>query len=633
MTPSVRILLPILSDKELDLFVATPADALLSSANLPALAEDAKVTFCILAPADIAKQFESTSVGKAIGRLSELLWISVNELVLDYPFEVVPSLAYQKGMTSCAQHATETAFIFLQPNLVLADGALLAISRRIRAGVRAVRASYLRVDRSVFEKSFTRSAVGVGFTPRVLVAHAVECLDLRDIGSFVNIDAPLIGSAERLIWRHDAKTILAYDFAKALIALWPTRIVTDACGFRDVAFADAMFPDGASYHFVDSDEFCAVEISEPAESATAIRLGLPSIAARARELGGHTTDAQRQSGIQFPVAFHADKLPSNLVRTRGVAESYVRRVVGAIGGANGSMLKARWTLAYYLWSVRSFELGRGPLPNGPFAELFAHFHGSQSAGNAVDNRPPLVRSSGKVVSLAGLLRWLQQRALGRVPLVSFFHPEWPEYRHVAPLLRQAARKPRTKVAYVTDGVGIFSRVLGQPDFTAVELADAKEDRNWAPAAWDIVILELSTAALEQCAALTMRALSSLRPGGRVVIYHRNVAGLSCNALNDTLKAFVKLGTRRIGKMSVSVVSATPYRRWLNDGFLLALKLARSRRRTGFAYAGALVTIVSALTAFSNILTGIRSLRDESSVPELCSSLTIMVPADEPVLNS
>jgi hypothetical protein len=630
MKPDVRLLLPLLSNEELDLFISTPAEALLSPGNLSALAAETKVVLCLLSPADVAEKFERTSFRKAIATFAELLWVSVDEMVLDYPFEVVPSLACQKGIASSGPDATETAFIFLQPNLVLADGALRAISCQIQAGMRILRTTYLRVDRAAFEAGFAGSAVETRFAPRTMIDHAVECLDLREVGSFININAPLMGPAERLIWRHDARTLLIYDFAMALIALWPTRAVTRACGFRDSMFAEAMCPGGASHHFTDSDEFCGVEIAKPAVSNNAVRFGSQSIAERAQGLAACTTMVNRQSAIQFPVAFHADDLSTGLAGSLRMADSYVKRVNDAAGSAEGNMLQARWKAAYYLWSVRLFELGRGLLPDGPFAELFGHSHANQPARNtAVESRPLISLSAKKYFSLMGLLRWLRQRALGQVPFVSFLHPEWPNYRCVAPLLRQAALKPRTQVAYVADGAGIFSRVLGQPDFTTAELVDGcKAARMWGSATPDIAIFELTSASFGDFATLTADVLPSLRPGGQIIIYHRNEGELSHAALSNILTAsFAKLGTRRIARISVSAVTPTPYRRWLSDGFPLAVKLARPRRLINLAYGGALAGLVCGLMAISNVV-GSRS-RQEASKLEPVSSVTIVLPADEP----
>jgi hypothetical protein len=630
MKPNVRLLLPILNSEDLDLFISTPAEALLSPGNLPALAAEVKVILCLLSTIEIAEKFELTVFRNAILKFSELLLVSVDDLVLDDSFEVVPSLAYQKGIAGSGPVATETVFIFLQPNLVLADGALQAIYCQIQSGVRVLRATNLRVDRVAFQKTFVGSAVGTRFASRTIVKHALECLDLEEIGSFLNSDAPLIGSARRLIWRHEATTLLAYDFARTLIALWPTSVVTKACGFRDSTFAELMCSDGSSHDFVDSDEFCGIEIAEPAVSNNSIRFGSHSLAARARALATCTTRADRQSAVQFPVIFHADELPRAFVNPRRKMDSRVRRIIDAMGPAEGTLLRGRWTLAYYLWRVRSFELGRGLLPNEPFSELFLHSRANQLRRDAaVESRPSVVRLSRKTFLPMGLLRWLRQRFLGRVPIVSFLHPEWASYRHVEPLLRQAVRRPRTEVAYVADGIALFSRVLGQPDFTAAELIEgAQEGHLWASETLTMAIFELTSASFGHCAALTMAVLPSLKPGGQIVIYHRNEAELSFVALSSILKGFfVKLGARRVMRTSMFVVTATPYRRWLNDGFPLALRLARTRRLVDLAYAGALVILVSGLTAVANIVSQV-SPREVSAL-EPCSSVTIIIPADGP----
>ena len=69
--------------------------------------------------------------------------------------------------------------------------------------------------------------------------------------------------------------------------------------------------------------------------------------------------------------------------------------------------------------------------------------------------------------------------------------------------------------------------------------------------------------------------------------------------------------------------------WLNNGFVVALQLARSRRLINLASAVTVLAIVGVLTAISNIFIGFRTREEEVSL-EACSSATIVLPADASV---
>jgi hypothetical protein len=227
-----------------------------------------------------------------------------------------------------------------------------------------------------------------------------------------------------------------------------------------------------------------------------------------------------------------------------------------------------------------------------------------------------------------MLRSLMQKIVGRVPFVSILHPEWSDYRDVAPVLRDAARKPRSSITYVADGVCVFGGILGPPDFPARELIESTDKRQTlSPASSEIVIIELSSAILGSWADLAMSLLPLIRPNGRFVLYLRNAAGLSYKALRDLLNAGLgRLSSRLTMNSMIAVQTSTSYRSWLKHGFPLALSMARARRPAALLRAGALACTVTGLTALANLFA--RHSRLDDSAPEAWSSVTIIIPVDE-----
>src|SRR5262249_42931901 len=127
MKPTVRLLLPILSPEEIDVFEEVPAASLLATGNIPAVGELADTTFCVVAPADLAARVTTSTSGQMIGRHARLHVVPSDELMVDGAFDAVPSLAYLKGIADCGDALTTTSFVFLQPNLILGDGALRSV--------------------------------------------------------------------------------------------------------------------------------------------------------------------------------------------------------------------------------------------------------------------------------------------------------------------------------------------------------------------------------------------------------------------------------------------------------------------------------------------------------------------------
>jgi hypothetical protein len=616
MSMDVRLLLPILGAEDLDHFARLPLESLLASNNLPALAQRAKLVLVVLAKKNLIERFTQTVFRRFAG-YCELQSMPLDDVVLDYPFEVVPSLAYQKAM---ANAPAETAFVFLQHNLVLADGALRAVGDRLQAGERILCATCLRAARNAFEKSLSAIAVDVRFAPRTIVAQSLEALDLRDVGSLVDSDVYLHGKCDRLIWKQAPNALLVYDFAPSLIALKPEIIPTEACGFREAAFARAMAPAAKTSRFLDSEQFCAVELFEPRGTDVELRFGSKDAASRAVELAACTSAAQRQSGSHVPAVFSGGKLPANLSETRKKAQRYIDELVEAAGTGDGWVPESRWKLSYYLWRVRAFELGFGSLPQAPFTDIFSRLKGAEASGAS-----PAALPFSPTGTIGFLLRAIRDHVLGRVPFVTPLHPEWASYREVAPVLRDAMQKQRARTIYVADGIGVFARVLGPPDFTALELSESGDKALVArPSLSDLAIVELSSTEMGNWADLALVLLPSMSAGGRIVLYLRNVAGAPYETLLGVMSAGLgRLDARLVMRGSIKVANSTVYHRWLNQGFPLALSVAQSRRWDDLLKAGALVGVVSGLTFLSNVLG-----RRQGAERELWSSVTIDFPVNE-----
>jgi hypothetical protein len=614
MKPRLCLLLPFLGIEDLELFEEFAAAALLAPLNLPAVAETFQPTLCVLASRAVIARFEQSARTPRLRQHAQVCTIAIDDLALDHPFAVLSSLAYLRGISECQESLTKTAFVFLQPNLVLGDGALSNVARRLADGAQAITATYLRATRvRIAERLRAEERGGKGFHARSLARHAIECLDIGDLTNVVNSELRLLGPAGRFFWRHDPATLLARDFCPSLIALRPSRAPAAECGFRDTAFAASMAPDARQQHFTDSDEFLGVELTDSMSGT--INVGRRGVEAAARELWWSTA-SQRSAALDQPTVFHCTDVPPGLSRTAAKAQEYVGALAIRLGAPASPLDDPRWRVLLYLWALRRFELGRGPLPDAPFTSLFGDPERSVEAAG---------RGSGQLglAALTGLARWLRRRLLGQAPRVSFLHPEWRTYRRMQPVLRSVAEGDPA-LLYVGDDVSTLRRVLGAPAFTSVEVLDQAFDPGRPDnGTVDLVVLEPAAKRLSVWGEIVSKVLPSVRPGGQILFFYRNVGRASVFELRNALiRGAIELNQRDLKRLSISIEKNSHYAIWLNWGYSLALGYARKRRPLSLLYGAALLAVCSILTLAHNLVDFLPT-RDEAAV-EMWSSITIVI---------
>jgi hypothetical protein len=272
---------------------------------------------------------------------------------------------------------------------------------------------------------------------------------------------------------------------------------------------------------------------------------------------------------------------------------------------------ARWRLAHYLWQVRRFELGAGPLPQGPFEKLFAHSLQAAPSWKVVT-----------VLQLFNALRALRAVLFGRTPLVTFLHPEWLDYRSIAVVLRATSVSKKNCPLYIGDGGSVLGRVLGSPAYTLSQVLDGTYDRNAIPPrSVDVTVVELSVSGLRLLNEVLAKLALKTRPGGRVVVFHRNTGELSTR---DLKIALISLGQRvnaqELARISVTIVWGSPYRSWLREGFPLALSYVRKRTMLGLLKGTFVFAVVELLCTLMNLAS--LCLRSRYAPERPFSSLTI-----------
>jgi hypothetical protein len=596
MKPKVRFLLPATSAEDLDLFLGMPAHSLLASGNFPDLRSLTDPTLCVLAPAEVLRRAETTQRWGELGRHVELVTTPIDDLVLDHSFEVASTLAYAHGIDACGAASTDTTFVFLQANLVLAAGSLANLARHLKGGATVLTATYLRVDRARLSEALNaEDANAIEFSPRPLLEIAFRCLAPAEVASIMNSQMSLSAPTGRFLWRHDDSALLSRDFAPALLALRPLRIGSETRGFRDVAFAEAMCPGVHPRYLDNSDVFLGIELIDNA-SRGQLFFGHRPAQVIARELSSWTTATQRRAALHQQMVFHTGDIPPDFNRTSAAAEAQIKSLVRLMEPPQPALDHPRWIVGFYLWAVRRFELANGALPPTPFPSLLA-----RSKHQKRGWRGRVVRFA----TLAPAARKLRKLLLGQLPLVTILHPDWLDYRSIKPALRSATGARRQHTLYVADGMALVGRALGTPAFNSTELLDGTYDRQCVAAgSLDTVIIEASLQALHSWARLVQKVMPAVRRGGHIVVFYHDLAAEAGRTFKDALSwGTVELTRLALKRVSVSTVGGTAYRSWLRRAYPLALEYVRRRDPLNVFKGLALFSLATALSFILNVARG------------------------------
>lgn len=602
-------MLPLLSRHQLEVFAGLPAAALLCPGNLPALSEYSRPRLRFLVPDSLRASLDALLAEQAFHTFADVDVVSIDALMLDYPFEVVPSLALAKGINEEKSRQVGTSFIFLQPNVIFSDGSLRAVAQQLSRGTKVVSATHLRADRPTFHRK-APSDIRADMKPRNLVSLALKSMDIGDFLNIVNADHEFFGPSGRLFWR-DGSSAVAHDFEPTLVALTPEREIGQATGFRDTAFADIMCPQANAHHIVDSDEFAAIELTDqPADYP--VGFGRGDMSAVARQLIGRTTARQRTSALSAQTLFRTNDDPG-ASSIRAEAKDYVARLVGLLGPAVQPLDDPHWKVAHLLWSTRRYEFGHGPLPESPFDTVFAH---------AEQVLPPSPSAARRVISnLIGLAHGLRERLFGRAPLVTILHPDWMDYRPVRPILA-APPSDRERLFYVGDGATVLSRVLGAPTVTADQLLAEGFEAPDTLAAADVIVIELSTAPFMQWPALVRAIRSSGKPSGKIVVMCRNLEGLQAAEVWRVLgQGNRDLSEWASDRIRFNLTTASGYKTWLRAGYVLALEMARTRKTSNLFGSASLFVLLTFLTLLMNAVSVIRK---RHPIGQACSTAVIAI---------
>lgn len=506
------MLIPVWGERYVRRFATLSLASLLAPGNLPALAAETDLEFVILTAAKDALLIECDAAFQKLREIVTIRFITIDDLIIDQLSGVILTLAYFRGITDAGDDMVNRHFLFLNSDIILADGSLRSVAKHIREGRRIVLANSVRAVSEDLEAPLRQMVQAQGgvlaVPPRKLVGMALDALHPLQIAKIVNNDLCHSQHVNQFYWQVDRHTLIIRHFLMFMLCLKPERVVHEIHAFCDYAFVAEFCPSGGAVAMEDSDDFFALEMQQRDSESSYLRLGAPSLREVADSLSIWTTQLHRDDSLNHTLIFHAQDLPPETQAMCSKADRYIRELHGLLTPEPKPFRRhLYWVGAYYAYETRKALLRCEPPP--PLPPEFR----SNGAW-----RPS--RAQRMLAQARGLTQRVYWRLFGVPPFVSILHPDWLAYRAVLPTLESHRGRPDSAILHVRDATGELGGAVGPVQ--ACEIAQVLESEFATGSIGDksltLALVELTHADLELVRPLADRLDPKVQTGGQIIFF-------------------------------------------------------------------------------------------------------------------
>jgi hypothetical protein len=399
----------------------------LAPGNLPALAAATELETVFMTLQRDAETFQRHAAFQRLRDICAVRFVAIDDLVTSGVYGVTLTLAYARAVIGCGADMTNTHFVFMNADFVLADGSLRGLLKYILAGRSIMLAPSLRAIAEEVEAVLLDAVDPVTHTlampPREMVALALRHLHPTVVAKTMGQSVCHSTRPNQFYWWVDEHTLLARYFLAFMLCLKPERVVTSVNSYCDYGFIPEMCPSGNEVMLGDSDEFFVLELQQRDQEKFLLRPGSQHERSITRDLARWTT-AEHRRAAGYDVVFHARDIPREIERAKAEASAFVERLLARLPRPKPHVFHHFW-IAGVLW-FRHFRRLEGWHELPPELEW-----GVPSSRHATGVR---IRFVAQVARRAiGLLRDWFSIVFGSIPRVTRLHPRWPDYQ----LLRRA----------------------------------------------------------------------------------------------------------------------------------------------------------------------------------------------------
>jgi hypothetical protein len=531
----VKFLTVIWGARYIDEFARISLPSYLAEGNLPSLAAGADLEVLVMTSRASVPAFEGKPAFEALRRLCPVRFIFIDDLITTGCYGVTLTLAYARGIADSGAAQTETTFVFMNSDFVLADGALATLLARLEAGDRCVMAPSLRACAEaalpVLAEAVDRRGERLAMPPRAMVQLAFDALHPTVIAKTVSQRFVTCTTHNQIYWQVDGTTLLGRYHLLFMLAIRPEVPLGRVNSYCDYGLVPELVPSGQFTVLDDSDAIFMLELQQTTQERHFVHCGVKAPAQIARELSVWTTREHRRFAT-VDVVFRTGELPAGIAEARARLADYMEAVQARMSRRPKDHADhLYWVLGVEAWRWLR-DAGGEALPLPPELEgQDAVLRRRLGPWWRPVPRPYAARRTrgrdGALLRLYTALLVRARRAIGTVPNVPVWHHLWPDLRLVRDWICTLQPSERHLLVCISNSVlaPALARNAGFEVRTGLDafLKAEAERADWPALETEryrtvLLHLNLHQADVRRTRRLIEAVRPILAPGGTVAIY-------------------------------------------------------------------------------------------------------------------
>jgi len=354
----VKFLTAIWGPRYIAEFARVSLPSYLAAGNLPYLASKTDFEMVVLTSRASITQFDAEPIFAQIKALCPLRYIFIDDLITTGNYGVTLTLAYARGIRDSGTEQTNTHFVFMNSDFVLADGSFRTLYAKLRDGANCVLAPSLRANAEaaipILTEAVDPRSQTLAMPPRHLVQMAFDNLHPTVVAKTVTQNVLTSDTHNQIYWQANRTTLLARHYLIFMLAIKPERPLHPISSYCDYGFVPELVPSGHFSVLDDSDQFFMLELQPAAQESELLRCGASSPTEIAEKLAIWTTREHRLFA-EVDIVFHSQDLPRDIDRCRSDFARYFSTLTSLMPNSPVDHVDHRyWTLGIQSWAMLKF---------------------------------------------------------------------------------------------------------------------------------------------------------------------------------------------------------------------------------------------------------------------------------------
>lgn len=523
----VKFLTAIWGARYVEEFARVSLPSYLAAGNLPFVATETDLEVVVMTSVGSLAKFDEQPAFQKLRSLCPVRFILIDDLITTGNYGVTLTLAYARGILDSGAEQTNTNFVFMNSDFVLADGSLRTLVEKLREQHRCIMAPSLRASAETTLPSLMEAvddgSCSLTMPPRRMVQLAFDNLHPTVLGKTITQDFVTCATHNQIYWQVDETTLLGRYHLIFMLAIRPEVPMGPVNSYCDYGFVPALVPSGEFTVIDDSDDFFMLEIQPAGQEKQFLRCGAKSAADIADELSVWTTFEHRRFA-EVDVVFRSGDPPARLTEVRATAAKFVTNLHRRMTSRPVDYVDHfYWVSGLQAWGTLKFP---GEIPVFP-PETIAT--AKYDDGKLRSRWLRVLEGGGRIAvrSYIGLLGFMR-RQVGVVPNVPVWDHRWLDSRLILRWVEAIKKGPDKRCVLICGEASSLSASLVRhlPLDVRIGLGNirgAAPGQRLAPegapgARYDHMLIHIERAEVRKLKQILERVEDCVEPKGTISVY-------------------------------------------------------------------------------------------------------------------